>query len=573
MSTGIAPSAALRASLDALGERVESTSFTFPAAERDERQALRTDLAWSIREYLLPRLRDLEAPLLVVVIGSTGSGKSTLVNSLAQARVSEPGAIRPTTRVPVIWTHADHAHRYEEAFLTGYGTAAGADHPLRIVTGDHPILKGVTMLDAPDFDSVVEGHREMVEELLAVADLTVFVTSAQRYADAVPWEFLERSSRRRLPILFVLNRLPLHGADEIVSDYRDRLAERRIISRSDTFEVLRIPEQRIVTEHGGLPLETVESLRSSLETMSDPDRRRRVVVAATYGAVRDVVDRAGELSMALETEAGQIESLRAAVRRAYQAQVVEIADSLRGGTLIRAEVLRRWQDFLGTGELLKTLTAGAGRLRRWAARVFGGDRRVEEISDEAGDEIVTAVVRRADLAAGAAAAAWELDAAGKVLLATAGGDLWRHDGDTPDRAEVAIQDWIAALGELIAEQGAGKRRWAQVASFGVNATAVIVLMAVFAQTGGITGAEFGVAAGAAAAQQKILEHVFGSAAARSLIEDARRKLVEALEEVLRRDEQRFTEMVEAHAPGLDASGALRRAAQDVHAAAGEFYGS
>jgi len=140
-------------------------------------------------------------------------------------------------------------------------------------------------------------------------------------------------------------------------------------------------------------------------------------------------------------------------------------------------------------------------------------------------------------------------------------------------ADPSIQDWIAALGELITEQGAGKRRWAQVASFGVNATAVIVLMAVFAQTGGITGAEFGVAAGAAAAQQKILEQVFGSAAARSLIEDARRKLVEALEEVLRRDEQRFAEMVEAHAPGLDASGAVRRAAQDVHAAAGEFYGS
>jgi hypothetical protein len=236
-------------------------------------------------------------------------------------------------------------------------------------------------------------------------------------------------------------------------------------------------------------------------------------------------------------------------------------------------VLRRWQDFLGTGELLKTLTAGAGRIRRWAARVFGGNRRVEEISDEAGDEIVAAVVRRADLAAGAAAAAWELDAAGKVLLAAAGADLWRHDGATPDRAEVAIQDWIAALGELIAEQGAGKRRWAQVASFGVNATAVIVLMAVFAQTGGITGAEFGVAAGAAAAQQKILEHVFGSAAARSLIEDARRKLVTALEEVLRQDEQRFDEMVESHAHGLDASGALRRAARDVHAAAGEFYGS
>jgi energy-coupling factor transporter ATP-binding protein EcfA2 len=556
-----------------LAERVETYSFVLPTAEQQDREALRSELAWNIREYLLPRLRDFESPLLVVVIGSTGSGKSTLVNSLAQARVSEPGAIRPTTRVPVIWTHVEHAHRYQAGFLTGYGTAAESDHPVRIVTGEQPLLRGVTILDAPDFDSVVEGHREMVEELLAVADLTVFVTSAQRYADAVPWEFLERARRRRLPILFVLNRLPPQGADVIADDYRDRLTRRRVISRSEAFEVLRIPEQPILSEHGGLSPDTVGSLRSTLETMSDPDRRRRVVVASTYGAVRDAVDRATELAEALDAETGHVQSLEAAARRAYQAQLVEIAESLRGGTLIRSEVVRRWQDFLGTGELLKTLTAGAGRIRRWAARVFGGDRRVEEISDEAGDEIVTAVVRRADLAAGATAAAWELDTAGKQLLALSGEDLWRHDGETPGRAQTAIEDWIAELGELITEQGAGKRRWAQVASFGVNATALIVLMAVFAQTGGITGAEFGVAAGAAAAQQKILEHVFGSAAARSLIEEARRRLVEALEGVLRRDEERYVVMVEAYAPDPGAPGSLREAARDVQSAARDFYGS
>jgi len=100
MSTPIAPSAALRASLDALAERVESTSFNLPANEHAKREALRIDLAWTIRQYLLPRLSDLDAPLLAVVIGSTGSGKSTVVNSLAQQRISDPGLLRPTTRVP-----------------------------------------------------------------------------------------------------------------------------------------------------------------------------------------------------------------------------------------------------------------------------------------------------------------------------------------------------------------------------------------------------------------------------------------------------------------------------------------
>lgn len=572
MSTGVSPSAALRASLDGLVERVESISFDLPSAEQPKRETLRNDLAWTIREYLLPRLSDLESPLLAVVIGSTGSGKSTLVNSLAQQRISDPGAIRPTTRVPVIWTHPDHADRYEEGFLTGYGTAVTATHRLRIVTSNHDLLDGVTVLDAPDFDSVVEGHREMVDDLLAVADLTVFVTSAQRYADAVPWEFLERARRRRLPILFVLNRLPPEGADDVVEDYRRRLSEGGILSQADAQTILRIPEQPIRTEHGGLPSESVASLRSALEAMSDPERRRRVVISATQGSVQDAVDRALALAIEIEGEVGQVGALRLAARHAYQAQAGEIAESLRGGTLIRGEVLRRWQDFLGTGELLKVLTEGAGRVRRWATKVFGGTRKVEEINDEAGDEIVAAVVRRADLAAGGTAAAWELDGAGRVLLASTDRRLWHHDPETPQRARTAIEDWIATLSELIAEQGAGKRRWAQVASFGVNATALVVLLAVFAQTGGITGAEFGVAAGAAAAQQKILEHFFGGAAARSLIEEARGQLVAALAGVLDEDERRFVEILDAYAGRESWADELRRGAADVRARAGEFYG-
>jgi len=572
MSTGVAPSAALRASLDALSELVESMSFDLPTAEQLQREALRNDVAWTIREYLLPRLSDFEAPLLAVVIGSTGSGKSTLVNSLAQHRVSDPGPIRPTTRVPVVWTHPDHAHRYQEGFLTGYGTAVDAARRLRIVTSDDDLLEGVTVLDAPDFDSVVEGHREMVEDLLAVADLTIFVTSAQRYADAVPWEFLERARRRRLPILFVLNRLPPEGADEVVDDYLDHLSKRRIMSQAEAPTILRIPEQPILAEHGGLPPDSVVSLRTTLEAMSDPERRRRVVISATQGSVRDTVDRTIDLAAEIEAEVRQVDSLRLAARRSYQAQAAEIAESLRGGTLIRGEVLRRWQEFLGTGELLKVLTEGAGRVRRWATKVFGGTRKVEEINDEAGDEIVAAVVRRADLAAGATAASWELDQAGKVLLTSTGRQLWHHDVETPERARTAIEDWIGELSALITEQGAGKRRWAQVASFGVNATALIVLLAVFAQTGGITGAEFGVAAGAAAAQQKILEHVFGSAAARSLIEEARGRLVAALGLVLAEDERRFTNIADAYGARQGAADAVRLAAHEIRARSGEFYG-
>jgi hypothetical protein len=81
-----------------------------------------------------------------------------------------------------------------------------------------------------------------------------------------------------------------------------------------------------------------------------------------------------------------------------------------------------------------------------------------------------------------------------------------------------------------------------------------------------------VAAGAAAAQQKILEHVFGGAAARSLIEEARGRLVAALGRVLDDDALRFAETLKAYSGGAGRADALRRAAADVKLRAGEFYG-
>src|SRR5699024_671242 len=60
-----------------------------------------------IGDHIAPRLASLDAPLLVVVGGSTGAGKSTLVNALVGHPVTRSGAIRPTTRRPVLLHHPD----------------------------------------------------------------------------------------------------------------------------------------------------------------------------------------------------------------------------------------------------------------------------------------------------------------------------------------------------------------------------------------------------------------------------------------------------------------------------------
>src|SRR3712207_3441479 len=93
---------ALAEGLVALGERLRSLRLELEAPGAAEARGVRDELVAQIDDYLLPRLTSMDAPLLMVVGGSTGAGKSTLVNSLVGAAVSPAGVLRPTTRSPVL---------------------------------------------------------------------------------------------------------------------------------------------------------------------------------------------------------------------------------------------------------------------------------------------------------------------------------------------------------------------------------------------------------------------------------------------------------------------------------------
>lgn len=90
--------AELTESLARLREALADVRFplTLPGSEASDKAA--RELVAQLDDYVLPRLAMLDAPLLTVIGGSTGAGKSTLVNSLIGRVVSRPGVIRPTTR-------------------------------------------------------------------------------------------------------------------------------------------------------------------------------------------------------------------------------------------------------------------------------------------------------------------------------------------------------------------------------------------------------------------------------------------------------------------------------------------
>src|SRR3954451_22783581 len=174
-----------------------------------------------VDDYLLPRLRDLDAPLLTVVGGSTGAGKSTLVNSVLGARVTTPGVLRPTTRAPVlVCAPADLPAFSGDRVLpglprtTGEGQVVGG---LRLVPSE-ALRPGLALVDAPDVDSVVEANRDLAGQLLSAADLWIFVTTAARYADAVPWDLLRTAQERGTALAVVLDRVPPEAVGEVADD-------------------------------------------------------------------------------------------------------------------------------------------------------------------------------------------------------------------------------------------------------------------------------------------------------------------------------------------------------------------
>ena len=120
------------------------------------------------------------------------------------------------------------------------------------LVASHELPAGVAILDAPDVDSVEERNRELAAQLLSAADLWLFVTSAARYADQVPWDFLKEAADRSTAVAVVLDRTTPKAVREVAS-HLARMMTARGLGDSPLFTV---PECA-VDEIGLLPAEAV----------------------------------------------------------------------------------------------------------------------------------------------------------------------------------------------------------------------------------------------------------------------------------------------------------------------------
>jgi hypothetical protein len=269
-----------------------------------------------------------------------------------------------------------------------------------------------------------------------------------------------------------------------------------------------------------------------------------------------------ELAAAADDQAEAVARLRRHVDAAYDEALEHVDHSSSDGSLLRGEVMARWQEFVGTGELMRALEARIGRVRdRVTAAVQGKPAPGAELV-EALESGVEALVRSAaDTAAEKAGSAWRGDPAGRALLGD--DDLRRSSPSLAEDTARAVRDWQGYVLELVRSQAQGKRRTARYLAFGVNGLGLLVMIVVFAHTAGLTGSEVAVAGGASALSQKLLEAVLGDQAVRSLAENARADLHRRVSDLLEGERRRFIDRLDA-VPVLESAGpALRAAVQDI----------
>ena len=543
--------------LAALADRRFAFPTANPAAEARTRQ-----LHDHLEGFVLPRLADLDAPLLVLLLGPTGAGKSSLLNTIAGAEVSKAGVLRPTTKDAVLYTSESDSNR----ILASGRLAAIAKERLRLAAVP-ATADGVAVIDAPDIDSVERDNRELADVLVEISDLCVFVTTATRYADLVPWEVLHRVRERGLPLVVVLNRVPADEEDRraVVADAKRLLSETDTPDKKQPVELIAIDEGDVDPRVNGLAREKARPLLERIARLAaEADERRDVATRALAGSLRGLAPLAHSIADDLEHEAIDADALRRIAATTYAEELASLARAMQGGLMLREEVLRRWNDFVGADQVARFISSGIGRLRAILITAFRGTPAapVTVVEAEMTTTLEALALRHATDAARRTSIAWSERSEAAALVA-ANHALWSASEGFGSAVREGLGAWMGAIVDDVRAHAGRKRAVAQVAALGVNAVAVAVMLGVFAYTAGLTGAEVGIAAGTAFLNQKLLEAIFGEGAMGELISKARARLLILLTSLFEAERARFEALAPAPGPMRELAAELRAAVAGI----------
>jgi hypothetical protein len=507
--------------LSALRDRVDEAWFPLPLRDAARARRTRQELLAQLDDYLVPRLTAPEAPLLAVVGGSTGAGKSTLVNSLISRRVSESGVLRPTTRTPVLVCHPeDRAWFADPRVLPGLARAwavrqrvrSDEDAPDRGVAAraelrlecDDSLPRGLALLDAPDIDSLVTRNRELAAELICAADIWILVTTASRYADALPWHLLRAAREYDVTLATVLDRVPHQIADDVSRHYAALLAKAGL-GDVPCFTVPELPES--AGGGGLLPQTTVASLRDWLtHCAQDPAARQYAARRTAEGALDSLRRRLPALAAASAAQHAAALRLARAAEESYELAAQHIDAAVLAGAPLAGEALARWQDYPACGP--------------------------DTLQGALAEELAALLRTETDAADERIAEAWQRDPAGSALLDDPAARPDRDRVAVAARIDKGVRRWRRTLADLAYAHLRAHRDGDRPAADPEDLAALLAT----ALLGGRRGRTAG----------ERLAETIGAQAALRMRDEARDKLADAVAGLLDGERDRRLAPVDAH---------------------------
>jgi hypothetical protein len=583
----------LETALLELRDAVSRTQLLLEFPGIEAARAERQQVISQVEDYLLPRLRQSGAPVLISMAGSTGAGKSTLLNSIAGRQVSATGIRRPTTNSPVLACHPDDVGWFaENVFLPTLprvrqqGLAMPGRDGLLVLATSAGMPQGIALLDTPDIDSVVAAHRQFARQFLDASDLWLFVTTARRYADAVVWDLLKDARDRGASLGIVLSRVPPDSVQQLTEHFG------AMLDANGLTDVPRFVVPETMVTDAQLPPAVSAPVRSWLEETAKRDDRRIAILTQTMSGVLDSFEaRVPALAAVAQTQLVLRSELRSAADAAYAAALAEHDEAIRSGSLLRGEVVARWQDFAGTGDLMRTLEMRKGKRVQRSKRHGAMPARAQALKAALRQSVEALTTSLADRAAEDAMERWQSSPAGAGLLAEArqaqqlplGSDLayaslrkwegelqWgfpgvqselaaslpqggvdaltRSSANLPGRVAQAVAAWQEYLHHLVQAENVTRRSIARLASFDPESLSLVMTIGVLGYgAGDVSSADVDVTVGAAvgAGPQHLLTSLFGAGLVRDIGGQARQDLHERVGLLFSEEALRFTALIGA----------------------------
>lgn len=548
--------------LDVLRDRVRNVEFTDGLPGAEEGRTARTDILHQLDDYVLPRVRNPDTPLLIAVAGSTGAGKSTLVNSLVGEQVTTTGVRRPTTNSPVLACNpADMDWFSETFFLPAFprvrqqGLAMPGKDGMLVLAPSECMPQGIAVLDTPDVDSAVAAHHEFAATFLDTADLWLFVTTSRRYADARVWEFLQVARDRNTSLGVVLSRVPERGRDQLLDHFNAMLGANGLgnAARFAIPETDQIRGERFTAN-------TADAIRNYLADVTGELAQRDRVTRRTFrGVIESFRSRVPELARQVETQVEAAHTLDSAAQDAFTTALSNADAAVKDGSLLRGTLLARWQDIAASGVLARTLRT-RGKRRSSGTGGETEDPRVTALQEAIRDSLEALVVAAAERAGEEVIRQWDTVTGGRQLAERFSCDTVA--ADLSERVRRAVAEWQRRVTEMVSADGAAKRSVARFVSFDQNAFTLVLMVqllgyeAVQESLGRTTPSP-----------QRLLRGLFGAESLRSIDAMARDDLLRRIGTLLHEERSRFTDVLAAaRIPGEDDAVQLYQATYNLEIA-------